>query len=83
MKFMRNIALIAITLILLGCGLVRSYQVERMSAEELASLDDETICSDAHREAGLAGRVPVNIMRELQKRNIEYCAFPNYTGGPR
>lgn len=77
--YKNELCLVIFVLFLCGCGLVRDAQVRQMSEGELSQIDDETLCRDASRRANLDadGKIPVKLMRELQKRNIEYCAFTN------
>ena len=60
-------------LLLSACGVQRLYEIKNMSPEELAKLDDEQICQEVHRQAVLDPPVDVKLMREAQKRNLEYC----------
>jgi len=48
-------------------------EVRKMTPEQIAELSDQQICSEVNRQAVLSPPVDVKLMREAQKRKLEYC----------
>ena len=74
---MKKLFLLPIFIMLCACGVIRNAEVRQMSAGQVSQIDDETLCQDARRMVVLREHVPVTVIRELQKRNLEACMESN------
>ena len=70
---MRKFLLLVFLVLLSSCGLVRMEEVSQMSQSEIGMMNDEMFCKEARRFIYLKSELPVNVIREAQRRNLEYC----------
>lgn len=70
---LRALSITLIAAALSACGIQRLHEIRAMSPEQLAALSDQEICEEVNRQAVLSPPVDVKLMREAQKRNLEYC----------
>ena len=70
---MRKLSLLVLLVLLSSCGLVQMEEVRQMSQSEIGKMTDEQFCFQGRRSVQLKSEVPVNVIREAQRRNLEYC----------